>query len=347
MTALKFKLQANWLSLFINELPIWLIWFWITPYIMYLHFHYSLSGVEKRVENFVRHLIAGLLIVWAISNVVLIAKLLNMGYLEEWTVNNYLPYFGYRFSNDVLNYLFISMIAFSIKIYTTKRQEEIKNLKISLKNNQLNNQLTQAQLQALKLQLNPHFLFNTLNTISSLTLTDQKMEAVEVTNNLSAFLRYTLAFNHEQLVPLQREIAFFDFYLKIEKARFPLRLKVKKEISQASYAVLVPNLILQPLVENAIKHGIGQSKDAGEILLKIECDKGWLLIQLWNDGKPLDKNWEHKINIGLANTIERLNKIYGASYTFNLLNRKGKSGAVAVLRLPTKIGKPQLKNYIS
>ena len=336
-TALKNRLHSDWFSLFVNELPVWSLWLVLTPLILYINFRFPSNEKTAGWKDYFFPVLLGVGIVFGISNLVLVPKLLHMGYLEEWTMANYLPYFGYRFLNDCMIYIVISIIGLLIKSYASMREQEIKALQISLHNNQLNDQLTRAQLQALKLQLNPHFLFNTLNTISSLTLTDQKSSALAVTQSLSSFLRRTLEFEQEQLVPLHKEIEFFDLYLQIEQVRFADRLKIYKEVNPDCLELEVPNLLLQPLVENAVKHGIGQSKEGGEIKLHISCDDTWLIIKLSNDGKKLDYNWTNKVSVGLSNTLERLNKLYGALYSFNLTNRLDQKGVLCALKIPLKV----------
>lgn len=340
LTALKNDLPISWVNVFYNEMPLWLPWIAITPLVLYLNFQFPLNRSYRLGKHMTLHLVSGFFLIFIISNITLLYKFWLHGYvkLEELNFQKYFPYLGYRFFSDLLIYIFLTIVCLVLKIYSDHQQKVVEALEVSLRNNQLKNQLTQAQLQALKLQLNPHFLFNTLNTISSLTITNQKNNSVDVTNNLAAFLRRTLAFEQEQLVPLYKEIEFFDLYLQIEKARFPNRLHIQKEIEKECLSLPIPNLILQPLVENAIKHGIARSKNASKIELKISKMHKWLLIQLWNEGKTLALDWENKINIGLANTLERLNKIYGDHYTFNLVNRNDKPGVVAVLRLPLQKG---------
>ncbi len=334
MTALKSRANTNWLILFVNEIPVWFLWLLVTPLILFLNFQFPWGEKQIKLKKLLTHLFISFVLVFCLSNIVLAGKLINMGYLDRWTLKAYFPYFGYRFLNDCFIFIFLSIIGQLLSSFEIRRQHEIRALQASLKNNQLNNQLTQAQLQALKLQLSPHFLFNTLNTISSLTMTGQKEHSVAVTQNLSAFLRRTLDFEGEQLVPLQKEIEFFDLYLQIEKARFPKRLQINKEISDDCYHLKVPNLILQPLVENAVKHGIGKTKAAGMIRLKIQRIDSWLNILLSNEGKILDKDWEYKLNVGLANTIERLDKIYGNTYIFQLKNKDDQTGVECILNIP-------------
>lgn len=169
----------------------------------------------------------------------------------------------------------------------------------------------QAELRALRYQVNPHFLFNTLNSLSSLVITDRKAEAEQMIMNLATFFRSSLSGDPTMDVQLEDEIALQRLYLDIEAVRFPTRLKVDIALSPSVSSWPVPGLILQPLVENAIKHGVAQT--TGEVTVRIMAQEeaGRLVITVENAGEAAirpDRNGE---GIGLANVAKRLKARFG------------------------------------
>ncbi|PYS93543.1 MAG: hypothetical protein DMF64_04900 [Acidobacteria bacterium] len=174
-------------------------------------------------------------------------------------------------------------------------------------------ELAQAQLRALKMQLQPHFLFNTLHSIS--TLLDEDVEAAdEMIARLGDFLRLTLDNSGAQEVTLQKELEFLRSYLEIERVRFQDRLTVLLEIAPDTLAARVPNLILQPLVENAIQHGIMARTGAGRIEIRASRSDGLLRLQVKDNGPGLSGDTHaqapHKRGLGFALTRERLECLY-------------------------------------
>lgn len=186
-------------------------------------------------------------------------------------------------------------------------------------------QLAQAQLEALKMQLHPHFLFNTLNSIAALIQKDPEA-ADEMIGELGNFLRLTLHSDSAAEVKLEEELRFLTSYLEIEKIRFQNRLKVRMEIDPATLNARVPNLILQPLIENAIRHGISQRSGSGEVEVRARRSGPRLHLQVLDDGPGLAHN--HTEGIGLTNVRERLKRLYGGGYEFRIFNRA--EGGVSV-----------------
>ena len=194
---------------------------------------------------------------------------------------------------------------------------------------ELEGRLAQAQLQALRMQLNPHFLFNTLNAVSSLMLRDINA-ANKMISRLGELLRLTLEKSDQQEVSLEQEIQFLRRYLEIEQIRFGERLQLKLEVDPSTLAAAVPNLILQPLVENAVRHAIEPQETGGRIHLRSARDNGRLVLQVSDDGPGLTEKPER---IGLSNTRERLRKLYGGNQQFDLTaNPTG--GVTASLAIP-------------
>ncbi|MBU2978525.1 histidine kinase [Alteromonas sp. C1M14] len=177
-----------------------------------------------------------------------------------------------------------------------------------------------AQIKMLRYQINPHFLFNTLNGISSLVLQGKKDIANAMLAQLSTFFRYSLDNDPEKKITLEEELRALALYLDIEKARFGDRLSIVFEVNSDTKMLLVPSLILQPLVENAIKHGISKMKTGGEIRIKAYCEKEHLILQVADNGPftHLDQNKQNEPGIGLKNIDERLNVIYPLQHQLKL-----------------------------
>ncbi len=202
----------------------------------------------------------------------------------------------------------------------------------------LNAQLAQAQLQSLKMQLHPHFLFNALHSISELIHADPGA-AERMVVALSHLLRRSLANSSALEVPLAHELELTGLYLDIEKMRFDDRLAVSWRVAEETKDALVPNLILQPLVENAIKHGISRRPGSGEIAIEAVKHGGLLVITIRDNGagfgaqkRPIAEG------VGLRTTRARLEKLYGAGQSFHFILRP--NGTEAVIRLPFRVAGP-------
>lgn len=334
-TSLKNGFEPRWLTIFLDQLPIWYLWMLSTPVLIYLVNRYPFE-TGFWAKNLGVYFIAGGIVLFVISNLTLIYMFTIHGYvdLRNTTVDEYFPYLISRFTNDLLIYSLVLMIIVIARNYSVKKNNQLNMALMKLKNNQLKSQLTQAQLQALKLQLNPHFLFNTLNTITSLTLVGENIVSINVTSKLGEFLRRTLDFEEHQLVSLAKELEFFDLYLEIESVRFKDRLLLKREIDPECLNYKVPNLILQPLIENAVKYGIAKSKDAGLIELKISQAENFIKVELFNEGPPLPENLELIKGIGLTNIETRLEKLYEKNHFFEIRNDTLRKGVRSILRLP-------------
>ena len=203
-----------------------------------------------------------------------------------------------------------------------------------LQTSKLEAQLAKEQLQLLRNQLQPHFLFNTLHTLSSLIYEDVKA-ADKMIRQLSELLRKTLDHSDEQEITLNQEIEQLGYYLEIMKTRFQNRLFVEMRIPGEVKNAMIPNLILQPLVENAIKHGLEQSTEIGKInITAIKVDEK-ILIEIEDNGPGLNaKNNENQTQgIGLVNTRKRLDQLYGNEYKFELKNVES-GGLKVTLEIP-------------
>ena len=201
---------------------------------------------------------------------------------------------------------------------------------------ELQNRLAQSQLQAMKMQLQPHFLFNALNTIAMMIRRKKPAQAIEMIASLSEMLRNSLSQKRKQFIPLQEELHLIDQYLAIEKARFQDRLQVTRRIQPASLALLVPNLILQPVVENAFKHGIAKSLHHARLEINTWVEGQQLVLEVFNTGHALPDGWNlhsHQ-GIGLGNTVSRLMRVYRGNFRFQITEQE--DGVLVRMVLPVE-----------
>ncbi len=184
---------------------------------------------------------------------------------------------------------------------------------------ELQRELVEARLEALRMQLNPHFLFNTLHAVSAL-IHENPEAADRVVARLSELLRLSLDQSKPQEVPLSEELSFLDRYLEIEQTRFGDRLKVEKQVQPEALSALVPYLILQPLVENAIRHGIEPREDTGRLSIQARRNDGRLELRVTDNGDGLTEQLARPTHegIGLSNTRSRLRHLYGDNFLLEL-----------------------------
>ena len=209
----------------------------------------------------------------------------------------------------------------------------LNNVRIEMKLEQQERLLLQARMEALQSQINPHFLFNTLNSVSSLVRREPD-SAREMIVNLGNILRRLLR-KGDAFVPLQEEIEFLDDYLDIEVVRFgPDKLRVHKELDPASLNHLVPSMILQPVVENAVKHGLADKLEGGNIYIRSRCLEQRMIIEVEDDGVGIAASISSiGTGIGMLNVSERLQVVYGDAAEINVESQPG-SGTMVRLMLP-------------
>lgn len=238
----------------------------------------------------------------------------------------WLGFYGHNLI-DMAFYWAILGFGFSIEFYQKYKSHELKSAQLEMR-------LMETELKALRQQLHPHFLFNTLNTIAVLVRERRHDEAVTLIARLSTLLRTSLDNIGVPEVTVQQEMEFLDQYVEIQKMRFSDRLTVHVEISPEARLARIPNLLLQPLVENAILHGVAPKNGPGcvEILGAVEQDK--LRLEVRDDGPGIvNGHARTKEGVGLANTRERLAKIYGAHSSLLLQSQPGR-GVSVLITLP-------------
>ena len=230
-----------------------------------------------------------------------------------------------EFGNDAISYVYFLTLITVYRYYKTTRQRELRTA-------QLERGLAQAELRNLRLQLQPHFLFNALNTISS-TMYEDPRSADRMVGQLSQLLRLSLRTSQEQEVPLRDELEVLECYLGLMRARFGKRLTTKVVTDQESLDARVPSLLLQPLVENAIRHGNASQASGGAIEVNVKRVGSMLGIDIADDGPGAPHGLDvYGRGVGLSSTRDRLRLLYGNTHRFEAGNRNG--GFAVSITLP-------------
>lgn len=306
---------------------------WMLSFVIYYLFH---KTIQREWKPFVAihlpvSLVAGVcnlaLSVLIVMGVMRMIKPHEMPFLEAFMVNmrNFMAFS----INGFLIYWLVLLILFALNFYARYKNQHIVSL-------ELESQLNQSKLQTLRMQLNPHFLFNSLNTISMMVRNNKGSQAVDMISGLSDLLRHTLGRQEEQFVRFEEEVSLVRQYLQIEQIRFQDRLKLSFDIDPKSRSVPFPSLLLQPILENAFKHGISDSLGEVEIRLASKKEEDRLHVCISNSGPFLPADWKLKDQkgIGLTNTLSRLQQLFGDDHYFSIKNQT-QSGVTVHLEIPT------------
>ena len=312
----------------------WLVWAPLTPAMVWLARRYSLIGGAWKRSVLV-HLPAFLLIsiihsAAATAITLSMRPFDDMGSSPEFFWPRFLTRIPGSLGSDLLIYSGVIGICYALDYYRKYREREIVTTRLEA-------QLAQAQLDALRMQLHPHFLFNTLNSIVGLVRDNKNHAAVNMLVGLSDLLRHTLEYSTRQEVELREELNFIKLYLSIQEMRFSDRLHIEFDIDPATTKAMVPNLILQPLTENALRHGIARSADSGVVGITSAAENGHLRLIVYDNGAGLPDNWQlnGSTGIGLANTSARLQQLYDDNHQFDIRNRHG-GGVEVVIVMPLR-----------
>jgi two-component system LytT family sensor kinase len=233
------------------------------------------------------------------------------------------------YSGSIATILAWSTLYFAIKSYRVFQEVRESALKSAA-------MAHEAQLKMLRYQLNPHFLFNTLNAISTLVLEQNTELANRMVTKLSSFLRYSLDNDPMQKITLEQELQALQLYLDIEKVRFEERLSLQLDIEDPAKDALIPSLLLQPLIENAIKYGIARAEGGGNLSISAKVFAGDLLIEISDDGpgcELINGHIPEANGVGMANTRERLATIYGSTHSIKL-SKTEPHGLTICIRIP-------------
>lgn len=301
---------AEWFDVWLTTLPDGIAWMLITPVIIATTAYITLehhSRIKFIIKNLIFMLIT-LLAFWGIEAVEL--ELINAAVFSfEGLQRRYSKILFSPIQMDISLYLVIFFTGHLYAYYKKSRQQ-------ALHNEQLARQLAQVELQSLKSQLNPHFLFNTLNSVTSLIRLEKSSSAITALSELGLMLRRVLENQHNQMTTVEQEMEFINSYLIIQKMRFEHKLDYQIEIEEACISLQLPFMLLQPLVENAIQHGSQLTTNQNILKLCIYCEYERLNIQLVNN---MPEKSEHQgFGIGLKNCRQRMEILYGDDFELRL-----------------------------
>ena len=325
--------QIGWGRALLPSLTAWYAWALLAPAILWLASRFRFERRRWAVSLLV-HLGVG--VAFALAHA-LLDHLAGRAIPSLPEASLSLPFFISRLHGNLLTYLAIVAGWNLIEAYRRAREREVRASRLEAR-------LAEARLSALKMQLHPHFLFNTLHAIS--TLMHRDVEAADrMLARLSDLLRLTLENAGTQEVRLKEELDFLEQYLEIERTRFGDRLTVDVDVDPATLDARIPNLILQPLVENAIRHGVAPRADPGWIRIRTALHDGELRVTIEDDGPGLpeaetDGPARPGAGVGLANCRARLRQLYGDRGRLDLQPAPA-GGLLVSLRIPYRDGLPK------
>jgi two-component system, LytTR family, sensor kinase len=314
----------SWAQGLLDAIPAWTVLALLTPLVVALAHRVRLDR-GRRITAVLIHLAGAA----AFSLVHQSAAALLLAWRFDGRFTLYLP-------KMFTAYLAMDFVIYSAIVgayYAADYRRQLRQREIAA--SQLQASLSQARLQTLRAQLNPHFLFNTLNAISVLALKGQGEAVARTLSQLSELLRLSLDAGLPQEVPLEEELEFTDRYLAIQRIRFADRLTVTRAIDPDTFGAMVPSLLLQPLVENAVMHGVGLQPGPGRIEIHaVKCGDR-LQIEVVDSGPGFPAADVRREGIGLANTRARLEQLYPADYR---LDAGQDGGARVAIDLPFRRG---------
>jgi two-component system LytT family sensor kinase len=320
----------------IGELIFSYIWLGLTPLVIWLSQSFRIE-VGQRFKTLTIHFVASVIVL--LFQVLLFTVIsIPFGWYAQLTPfwNRYFLLILNFTPSDVMFYWGVVVIEHALDYYRKLQERELRA-------SQLEAQLAQSQLQVLKMQLHPHFLFNTLNAISAL-IRESPDEADEMVSRLGDLLRMTLETAGVQEVPFKKELEFLKHYLDIEQTRFQDRLKVEMAIEPETLDGLVPSMILQPLVENSVRHGVSPRPEGGCIKITAWRHHSLLRLEVEDDGPGLSADAPLKERVGLTNTRARVSNLYGDEHGLKLRHAAG-GGLIASLSIPFRTASGGSKDY--
>ena len=316
----------NWLTATLNALPFWLLLAALTPVAASLARRWPLD-TPPRARAVAVHVVGATVFALVHAAAVAFVNASRMGWAFPYgdVLSKTL---SFAFVVEVLIYVVIVGAAHALRFHAESRERErlAAALQVSL---------AEAQLQGLRAQLNPHFLFNTLNAVSVLALKGEHDAVVRVVALLSDILRACLDERRGQEGPLADELVVMERYLEIQRIRFPDRLTVETDIAQEAYGALVPTLILQPIVENAVMHGVATTPGQGCVRIAARRDNGVLRLTVTDTGPGFGRSPANGTGVGLANTRGRLRQLYGDAHSFTT-GASPEGGALVQIVVPYK-----------
>jgi sensor histidine kinase YesM len=315
------------------------LWAALTPFLFWLTSRFSIER-DNRIKRILLFVVAGVVVAILVEAVLAYLRLEVFFTVRRRRPAAFSPFFGMTrlfWLDDLMVYFAIVAAGFArdyFRRYQSRREEAVR---LQAHAAELHAQLAEARLAALRTQLDPHFLFNTLHAISSLVERDPR-GVRRMIARLSELLRTSLEGGDEQEVPLEKELAFLNRYLEIMQIRFQGRLEVDTRVDGSVLDGLVPTMILQPLVENAVKHGVTKVAGKGVIEIRAYRDEGDRLVLRVRDNGPglgaAASDPADGAGVGLANTRARLQQLYGSDQRLTLVTAPDGVGVVAEVTLP-------------
>ena len=329
-----FLSRVNWSSPFIPyAVTFWVLRAVLSPLIVLYTMKFWID--PRRVSRlFLVHASGFLLfsiLFWTLAYLVLHGIMHKSDFFGVERTGTSMQVFGIIADNSVSTntVVYVSTVGFCY-IWEFLRQ----NISINRKAMELERSLLTSRLELLKGQLNTHFLFNTLHTISSFVVRQQNEDANRMLIRLSELLRFSLKENKQQLIPLYKEMELLQLYLDIQETRFRDRLQLDIQLQPAVQNSLVPSLLLQPIVENAIKYGVEPFNDKGKISINIHSTNGKLQIQVSDNGKKDFRDINFNAGIGLNNTRERLKQLYNGNHKLSISPNDEGQGVKVAIEIP-------------
>jgi hypothetical protein len=319
----------SWLPLFATELATWLPWALATPWVIHLARRFPIVR-ETSVRTVGVHFAAFV----AISFVAEAWSAVLQVLFNPWG-NRRLPTFWDTWSITLLYQVVLFCIAYALILTITYLVDSRESVARQMTETaRLNEELSRSQLAALRSQMEPHFMFNTLNAIAGLVRDRRNEAAVNMIVGLSEFLRRASDDSHRLQVTLAEEVEYMQRYLDIQKMRLGERLRVAVDIPADLLGVQVPSLLLQPLVENAIKHGVADRVSGGSVRVGAARRDGTVELRVYNDASNLPREWPPPgAGVGLANLRTRLQILHGDAAALRM-ERVGNDGVEVVVTLP-------------
>jgi len=323
--AIRLNRTADGWDSVIGELIFAYLWVGLTPLAIWLSRSFRIEG-GQRFKSLAIHILAS--VIFLLVHVLVFTVIaIPFGWYAQLTPfwNRYFVLILTFTPSNIMFYWGVVVIEHALDYYRKLQDRELRA-------SQLEAQLAQSQLQVLKMQLHPHFLFNTLNAISAL-IRESPDEADEMVSRLGDLLRMSLETAGLQEVPFKKELEFLKHYLDIEQTRFQDRLKVEMAIEPETLDGLVPSMILQPLVENSVRHGVAPRPEGGCIKIKAWRDDSLLRLEVEDDGPGLSGHTPLKERVGLTNTRARVSNLYGEGHGLSLRHAAA-GGLVVSLSIP-------------
>jgi two-component system LytT family sensor kinase len=317
---------ARWLQIFGNIAPYYYLWALLTPAIYWLSTH-ILHPSKGWAAAIAGHAVNAAVLTFAIGFVV------QFSHWRDWLLGVHAAGF---YAMSAFSYIFILLGIYLFSLQQRVRRQDALIAEHRQRQLELESSLARAQVDMLRGQMNPHFLFNALNCIGALIETGRNDRAYEALEDLGGLLRTSLEHRDHELVPLREELAFAQRYIAMEKVRFGERLQLDTRLDSAAAAWMVPPFILQPLIENSVKHAVAPSHEAVTVSISGRRDGNALSLEVSDNGSGSNSGRQSSgTGVGLENLRKRLSLIYGEAAQLRF--EQDESGTQVHLRIPDEI----------